>query len=64
MNTALLPQPLANARTTAAKAITVHISIDRHGATLQPLFKVRQESERDLRDDAVEHGALSSYQSS
>lgn len=56
MNTALLPQPLANASAATTKAITIHISIDRHGATLHALFKVRQEAEGDGRDDPVEHG--------
>lgn len=59
MNTALLPQPFANASATTTKAITIHITIDSHGATLHAFFKVRQESDDDGRDDPVEHGITS-----
>ncbi len=59
MNTALLPQPLANAIAADAKAITIpnpsHISIDSHGATLHALFEPREQGECDLRDDSIEH---------
>lgn len=64
MNTALLPQPRANPSATTTQASAIHISIDRQGATLHALLKVRQQAEGDLRDDSVEHGAFSSSQSS
>jgi len=64
MNTALFPQPSANPSATTTKTITIHVSIDRQGATLHSTLEVRDDPERDVGDDPVEHGAFSEYQSS
>jgi len=56
--------PLANARAATAQPITIKISVNGDIATLDTLEKVIHERNRDQRDDSVEHGAFSSYQSS
>jgi hypothetical protein len=56
--------PLANASAATAQPIRINVTINGDIATLDTPEEVIHERNRDQRDNLVEHGALSSYQSS
>jgi hypothetical protein len=58
------PQPLAHATTSAAKMIAVNVGVHSHPVFGKTPVKPRSQRDDDMCDDALEHGAFSSYQSS
>ena len=60
----VLPQPLANAITSAAKSIAVNAGIHSRLTSRNSAIQPRDKGQDNLRDDSLEHGAFSEYQSS